>query len=343
MSPRLLSLSLVVLVSTACDAQEDRSFKGEVLSRWQEVASRVNTTRLKCRKEFEVSKGDKSNFRLLTSESLSYAMIQGKGSVADRVTLRPEESKEGSVRKRVVTLKNREYRAKIIESSTIQDSWKVDTVESGNAAGDRDDFLTCSWVVIGTVNLLDRLPRSTFRVLKTEPVAGREDVKRMYFQFSESGNYRPETSESVIDGYIDFDESYHFVPVAYNFKVSNKSSVVDMQGVLNYSDRSSSFPRLVTAKHEEAAKSVKKGLIFGREEVVYENVEYNESMGLEAFYLSHYQLPEPVGVSTPVSGTRTVGTIISLALLLAGLSIVFAYLRRRLLRKDMSVDRGGAR
>lgn len=338
MFPRFLSVSVLTFFSCVCTAQEDRTFKSEVLSRWQEVASKVDTAVLKCRKEFKVSKGDKTDFRLLTNESVSFAMQRGKGSVADHETLRPEEKKEGFVRKRSATLKNPEYRAKIIESNLTRDSWKVDAVNPGNAANDQDDFLACPWTVIGTVNLLDRMPRPTFKISKTEPVTGRDGVKRMYFVFSESGNYRPETSESVIEGYIDLDTIYHYTPVAYKFKVSNKSSDVDMHGVLTYADRSSSCPKLISTKHEEDAKSARKGLLFGREEAVYEIVEYNEATTVEAFYLSHYQLPEPVGVSVPVSRTRTVEIIILLTLILGSLSVIFAYLRRRAVRKNIPHD-----
>lgn len=47
------------------------------------------------------------------------------------------------------------------------------------------------------------------------------------------------------------------------------------------------------------------------------------------FYLSHYDLPEPLGVGTPVPGRAYLTYILLLAAIFFILSIVFAYLRRR--------------
>jgi hypothetical protein len=105
---------------------------------------------------------------------------------------------------------------------------------------------------------------------------------------------------NINSGQIDFDPAHSYCTVAYEYSTSEKLAKGTQRGTLKY-DIVQGIPVLKSVADIRDMRHVEWGLLHGEEKWTFE-MEYGAAVPSQEFRLTHYCLPEPVGVTWP---TRT--------------------------------------
>lgn len=242
---------------------------------------------------------------------------------------RPNESDGRRSFSDVITLTNAHYSAELQRPKAEVDDWLLKRVTLKPTLPEPTS--SCfPWMTVSNLMLLYCLPDACFVVTRTEPSPDRTidpTALRVHFACDRSKGTPHEAMDFLQSGYVDVDSAHHFRPTRFEYHTTNSKMTATTTGTVEYGS-STEWPVIRAASVSNRSVSQLKGTILGKEVTTYKNVRYNEPVDEDEFWLTHYRLPEPIGVVRETS-TPTFVWLLVAAAGFAGVAVLFRWLARR--------------
>ncbi len=186
------------------------------------------------------------------------------------------------------------------------------------------------WMSIGNIPLRDCLTDPCFVIKRVDSLPERVStgpVIRIHISCDRSKGKPHPSFQLLQSGFVDLDTKNHYRPLAYEYTTSNPKFTNTRTGEIDYL-LSEGIPIIRSMTLSDKGSSPIKGIIIGTEATTYQNVRYNSTVDNDQFWLSYYQLPEPVGLSRSKSVPNYVWLLFGCGTF--GLfAVLFGYLKRR--------------
>ena len=282
-------------------AADAPGFRDEVLAYWQALARQVRSYTVCCEWQYWHFQDDQS-LKMTRKDILRWVFARGGALMETTITEemdtnRPQETYE-------LVLNNPRYEARLGRSSKTGKYVLFDYQLHESAEKVSNVASPLPWLMCANVQLDRWLASPGLTNLRLErPSAG---VIRLRFtceegQVASPGSEVPVTG--IRSGYLDIEEGEPYRVLKYEFHRVTKFSRCVEVGTLEYAGQQEDFPILRKQVVDRQYTWSKFGVRGGREVISYD-VSYNQAIPDEQFRLSHYGLPEPVGVEwergTPV-------------------------------------------
>ncbi|MGH7170493.1 MAG: hypothetical protein ACRELG_09480 [Gemmataceae bacterium] len=233
----------------------------------------------------------------------------------------------------VLTLANDDYSAKLTWKKGGE-GWLLTDLKMGSDNDAmkriRETTVVFSWMIIcDNVSVPDLIRDPGFVISRIEELAGKPGSKPLRVHFRNGGwqEQSANGNQCVQSGFIDFDAGHAYRIRGYQVHWKDRDSEGDRKGVMEY-EEGEGIPLLKTMVQEWPEQhSKKRGLVSSKVATSFKNT-YNSGPSDEEFRLSHYGLPEPMGVK-PLPKSRTWLWVLAAAVATAALAILFAWLKRR--------------
>lgn len=336
---RSLLLGIIFALLTATPAHSTdftaATVKAEITAAWRSAHERIVVFRST---QTQASyRGAKDQTPVLWREDvLRYAVSGGNALFSYDITAVDPMTGDRRREDAQLVLQNSKYNA-TLNKATTRDEWlltKYEQVDNPPGADRRTAALP--WTLMANAIMWEWLNDPRVTVSRVERPSGFEAV-RVHFTFDdESSLPGPRQKETNLrSGYIDFDPSRCFCILGYRLTRRSPAGEWVESGFYEYGGVAESLPVLqkVTVESPEV-KTLRAGVLHTRSVSTYE-IEYNTSIPEEIFWLSHYRLPEPVGVTPPPTRTPRHLWFVGGAVVFAGLAVGFWWLAaRRSRRRD---------
>lgn len=327
--PSLFAATFVLLVAKPGPAADlaPTTVKGEVLAAWQAAYEHVSAFRSTL--TVASYRAPKGQDLVLKRESVLRHAVSGANDLFS-YQITAIVPTDGARRLEDAQLQLRNLRYKATLNKSRKDEWlltKYEPIDQPALADHRTVVLP--WTLMANAIMWDWLPDPRVQVTRLERPGGR--TIRVHFNFddesSTSGKRQDDTS--LRRGYIDFDESRSFCILGYELTRKSPAGEWIESGTHEYAAAGNGIPVLhkITTDSPET-KTLKSGVVSARDVATYE-LDYNSAVPDEVFWLSHYGLPEPVGVTPPPKKTPRSLLFIGGAVVCAALAVVFMWLANR--------------
>jgi hypothetical protein len=232
----------------------------------------------------------------------------------------------------LLNLANEDYSAELTWNKGGE-GWSLTDLKMGS---DRDalekfrDAAAVSWLRICDNVLVPELIRAPgFVIPRIEQLAGSAGSKLLRVRFRNEGwQQQPKSATQYArSGFIDFDAGHSYRIMGYEVHWKDNISEGDRKGVMEYKE-GEGMPILETMVQEWPEQHSKKRGLMSSKKAASLKCSYNSGPSDEEFRLSHYGLPEPMGVKPPQRSHAWIWLLLA-AVGMAGLAILFAYLKRR--------------
>jgi len=317
---------LGLMSQAAAQEAEASQFREAVLAHWRALAQQIQTSTQTCEVEFWRPTGDRP-LEMTRKDVVRYVLAPG-GTLMEYTSI---ENIHTSKHQKMhdLTLINKYYKAALGRSAQTGE-YVVFHCELHEAPEKGDEVQQkLPWTMCANVPLGVLLGHGSVTAVRLErPKAG---VVRLHFvcQGREKGKAGAEDVAAGIQvGYIDFDEGEPYRVLGYEFKRETKVSQFGEVGSLEYGEPQGRFPVVRRQTVERQTTRSKFGVRRSREVYIYD-ISYNQAVPDDVFRLSHYGLPEPVGVVWEKRTPVYVWLFVAAGVLLT-LGIFFRWLARRL-------------
>ncbi|HEY7314871.1 MAG TPA: hypothetical protein VH643_36330 [Gemmataceae bacterium] len=192
------------------------------------------------------------------------------------------------------------------------------------------DTTALPWLAIcDNVSVPELIRDPSFVILRIEKLAGTPGSQPLRIQFRNEGwRQQPKSAtQCVQSGFIDFDAGHSYRIMGYEVHWKDQISEGDRKGVLDY-EEDKGIPLLKSMEQEWPEQHSKKRGLISSKNTTSLKYTYNSGPSDEEFRLSHYGLPEPIGVKPPERPHTWLWLLIA-AVVMAGLGLFFAYLKRQ--------------
>jgi len=297
--------------------------KSRVLASWTEALGKIDSAQV----AFSVDWSRASTtdpLRLHRTDKVRYNIVQN-GFRFEYFVKEFEGDKLVEVEGKLEIVNN-QYNASMSKKKE-EANWSLISYDRSTDA-DRTDRrqIVLPWTVCGNVDLWEWLSDPRVTVTRTDKVS--ESVLRVHFDFRATAGKPGTPTDNIFGkGTIDFDEARYHSIVGYRMNRQSKFSEWSEMGEYVYAD-GERVPLLkkITISIPES-RSAKFGTRKSQEVRTFE-IEYNTAVPEEIFWLSHYGLPEPLGVTPPRKTSRSVWFIVG-----AGVFAIFAVVFRTLAKR----------
>lgn len=289
---------------SASDSPE--GFKLAAVGRWNELATQFSTGRLLIEREFLKSLGGERFQRTRTDKIEQSFSPAGYAFAAEIKEYGTDDAIAEYYCDREI--QNTKYKAKL-RKLRDKDSWLLSGHEaSGYSPGAMDMASTiCPWLICGNVALHKWIPEASFIITRIEPgPTNRSDIISVTFVHdrTKKGTYTEQVA-GILSGVIVFDRAHDYRVLSYQysreFSISSSFGEIVERGEFEYETKGDSIPKRLTIERPMVGSKTKKGI--AREVSVY-HLQRGVRISDDEYRLSHYGLPEPIGVewkrSTPV-------------------------------------------
>jgi hypothetical protein len=267
-------------------------FKTKAIEEWTSLVERIHSMRSERTREHYTA-GDQKPLWIYRRE-----VAQGDFSPTGFLYRVDEErfDERGKVTERAndFTLANTQYRAELARPKRGE-GWLVGDVKQGpqylqSLKGEGSLPTAVPWLIIGNVPLWKWLKDPSFVITGIEALPAEGKVVRVRFRHAEAERKSPElvNAKPIQDGYLDFDTSRSHRPLRYEYRGRSSFGDYVRTGALEYAG-GDGIPVLTAVREEGRGRHERKLTDTLK-------IEYNVDVPEEEFRLSHYGLPEPVGV-----------------------------------------------
>jgi hypothetical protein len=324
-------------------------FKSKALAEWNALLERINSVRGEKHLELH-STGfhpslDGVRPRLQHTETHRY-LCSRAGLRAEQELGEVDESGKTAVSVHSIFLRNEEYSAEL-KRARKGDGWLLSELKMGDQNSDFEKLALhfgLPWLVLFdyTVRVPEWLQRPSFVITRIEKIHGGTigQITRTHFRYDGSPMQDPEPphptlSERVVSGYVDFDDRRFYRIMGYSVHFTGSRGDDDCNGDFVY-EESGGIPMLKIIT-EDTPKSYLKdhGWMSGKTITKYQ-YSYDAPPSAEEFRLSHYELPEPLGVA-PLPKSHAYLWIALGAVTAAVIAIFFNWMARR--RRNTQIAR----
>lgn len=274
-------------------ANAESELKTKILDEWDSLLKKIRTARWEKKVQYYSSRETKE-LKLNRTDVIRRAFKRGAGSLASSEEERLDENME-STKEANSRVSNLQYAA-TLRKPNGGDAWVLTELKQHAKDLPEHSFeaQSCPWMELGNVPVKELLQEPGFVVTLVETVPGQTGTALSRAHFSYDGS-RGNSSDSVKSGYIDFDVTHSYRPVAYQFQIKSKNENGVARGTVEYeTSEGIPVPKVITDEIE--IRAARKGLIFGKQLATFVKVEYNTDVRDEDFRLSAYGLPEPRGM-----------------------------------------------
>lgn len=312
-----LAIATISLVEAQDRSTEPVQVRQQILASWSAAESSIKTCRV-----IEVSQ----NYRTRDGKASSLFWTQTTRVVLteDRYSFETFRTEPEPVGAREVErfLSNSQYNATILKSKPTS-AWtlKEHKPEKVETHSFRRDFIL-PWTKLSNVQLADWMNNPLVTLIRAERPGG--TIIRLHFVRSAGGD---PVSESIRAGYIDFDEARHHCVVGSSIAMKSKFSEWIETCTCEYAS-GAGIPVLSKAVFESPDIRSEKFGNHGSREVRSYDIAYNLDIPDDEFWLSHYGLPEPIGVIREKGTPRYVWFLVAAALFVL-LAIILRWLAKR--------------
>jgi hypothetical protein len=319
-----------ILVLASAGADESIALKKAMLADWNESTSLVKSMRFgQIREYYRSISGKPLRFERRDRVALAFSPA---GSVGSYDIESYDEQMKVKERRSEMELVNSQYKA-MLQKGQEKNSWLLTKLIQPTPT-EAIDFRSSvfPWLVCGNLFLPDLIADARFRIDRIDKPAdaASPDHVRVFFIYDEMQKNvsRPPLNQGVRSGHLDIDRSRRHCVLSYRYERKTRFSESVEYGSFQYDNMDTGIPLLkkVTVEIPEF-RSERFGAQKSRETFTY-NITYRATIPDEEFRLSHYGLPEPMGVSWK----QSIPTYLWLFLGAggsAGLALCFRYLARR--------------
>ncbi len=289
-------------------AQEEtgKEFQRNVLLKWKIVLESIKTARWDVSIEYfdaTSTESIKAGPTRIDTVRLGYRQDRGEFSQVKSKSFHEDKAVQKRETREYVELSNMNYSAQI-KKALPRDGWVLGELNlSKKELADRlATNRLCPWMSAGNRDLFDWVAKPGFVITRLErsPADAISGSVRAHFTFEGMKVDRPDPVKS---GYVDIDPSHSYRPTKYRYNLNSETNVGFIEGILEYAE-GNGIPVLRKTTSDSAIRYRKRPLASGRDIHMYSNVEYNGSIADAEFRLSHYGLPEPMGMPPVAGGAR---------------------------------------
>ena len=315
---------LVVLSAAPASAQEEQLNPAEtrdrILRSWAAAEGAVVASRSRITVEFfGATKGEP--LRLTRTDTLVNAFAPDCSLYAFGSS-NPTPGESVSEEREIT---NSRYSAKI-KNMPANGGWVL-LAHRPAAEGRPRGGMAVPWMMLGNQHLGEFLARPTTAL--TTATRPRASVVRVHFSVTPAAG-APASAGNLRSGHIDFDEARYHCPLGYRFVKSSPGSEGDEIGTCEYAP-TPGVPVITRAVIDRPDMHIKKSdaRVSSREVWTYD-LAYNAGGDETDFWLSHYGLPEPFGVTPPAPSRRYLWLVLAaVALAAVGIGLRVVAGRRR--------------
>jgi hypothetical protein len=232
-----------------------------------------------------------------------------------------------------LNIANEDYSAEL-DWKKGAEGWSLTDLKMGNDGDALQEFrdkTAVPWLwICDNVSVPDLIGDPGFVILRIEQQAGSPGSKALRVHFRNDGWQQQPTSgtQCIQSGFIDFDAGHSYRVMGYEVHWKDSISEGDRKGSMEYQE-GKGIPILKTMVQEFPEQHSKKRGLISSKNTTSLNYTYDSGPSDEEFRLSHYGLPEPMGVKPPAPPPRTWLWLLVAALAAAALAILFTWLKRR--------------
>lgn len=332
MPSRMLACLIILVISRpaiVC-AQEDPGdrLKSEVMERWNSAIQSIRAQRYRVKYEHWHTRSP-GEYRLTRVYDNQFAFVRGVGAFMLIEVADVESDGTKTKRSAEAQLANSRYSARI-EKPKDRETWVLRDVteDDKQVAQSLSDMSSCNWMMIVGMPLQRWLPDPGFRFSKVERVNGPENTMITRGHFIIDPSARPTGYFKFIEsGYIDFDPAHWYRPMSFRYVHKSKRETGTTEGSMAY-QQGGGIPVLTMGTCNMELQVEGKGKSWNRRIFHVTDVEYNGDIKDYEFRLSHYGLPEPMGVAWK-KPTPTYVWFLAGAVVLFAVALGFRFLARR--------------
>ncbi|MBM4072648.1 MAG: hypothetical protein FJ271_27530 [Planctomycetes bacterium] len=293
-------LAFMFAPQEACaQVETGQEFKARVLALWNVTMQPINSARWDKRSEYYSARASKS-LKANGVTVMRRAFKRDVGSLAfsqrdDRDA--PDESKRAAARPTTLRIINPNYQAELSKSRRHGDGeWLMaEFAPSGRGFNEQmRQEIHLPWMAGAQMRLDLSLQDASFVFTRIDRQSqSGAGVVRAYFVHEV---FTDEHNDKSIkkSGYIDFDTQHAYRPTGYRYDLSSSELKGVLWGRLEYEGEQSP-PLLMLMVDQSEVRSVRKGLILGKEVHTFSNTKINSDVRDLEFRLPYYGLPEAHG------------------------------------------------
>lgn len=328
-----LAVIFLALHEGTLHAQDDTGadFKAKSISEWNALSERIISGRGERSRESFFSINSQPLW-LSGREHYKLGFRRDSGMFAELEMEDFDEKGVSTGKYHVLRIVNRDYSAELTWKKGGE-AWSLTDLKMGR---DRDafkkvrDITVIPWLVIcDNVSIPELIQDTGFVILHIGKLASNPGGNLLRVQFRNDGwRQQPKTANQCVQsGFIDFDAGHSYRIMGYEIHWKDEISDGDRKGVMEY-EEVKGIPLLKTMVQEWPEQHSKKRGLISSKETTSLKYTFNAEPSDEEFRLSHYGLPEPMGVK-PLPPSRTWLWLVAAAVSTAALAILFAWLKRR--------------